>query len=96
MIPMIRECSRSDIHWDVEDLECSADAGWLAFTVNEDGLRKLYIMNCETRNILASPDIPVGTVGDLKMHPEKNLLAFSHTSPFALTSSCCGRLNQLV
>lgn len=76
----------SDINWDVENLEISADAQWLVLTVNEDGLRRLFIMNCETRHISAAPDIPVGSVGYMKMHHQKNILAFNHTSPFDLTN----------
>ncbi|MFC1651329.1 S9 family peptidase [Candidatus Latescibacterota bacterium] len=76
----------SGINWDVINLEISADTKWLAFTVNEDGLNRLYTMNCQTRQILAVPNIPVGSVGHMRMHPKKNLLALNHTSPFSLTN----------
>jgi len=85
----------ADINWDVEDLEISQDARWLALRVNEDGLVKLYIINCGTNDIQLVPSVPSGTVGYMKFHPLKNILAFNHTSTFSLTNVFVLNLNTL-
>jgi len=49
-----------DINWDVESLTISDDGKNLAFTVNEDGMSKLYILETKEMKYMKAPGIPVG------------------------------------
>ena len=60
------------IRWDVEQVELSKDGKRLAFTTNEAGLAKLYLMDAKTRQFKAVPGLPVGSLGRLKWHPDNS------------------------
>jgi len=68
----------SDIKWDVEQFKLTQDGKKLAFSVNEGGLSKLYIMDTQTRKFKAVSSLPIGGVASLKWHPDNSgLLAVS-------------------
>ena len=56
----------SDIPWDVESTDLSKDGRKLAFTTNENGLSKLYILDTGTRSYEAVQGLPVGLIGGLE------------------------------
>ncbi len=62
----------STIPWDVEQIDLSRDGKRLAFSTNEAGLTKLYLMNPQTRQYKPVPDLPVGNVGGLAWHPDNS------------------------
>ena len=71
----------NDINWDVESITLSEDGQLLAFTANEDGLSKLYLLETKTMNYNAVPGIPVGQVYGLSFHPMGDKLAMVINTP---------------
>lgn len=71
----------SDINWDVESFTLSEEGDKLAFTVNEDGMAKLYLLDTKTMKYNAVPNIPVGQVYGLKFHPYEKKLAMVLNTP---------------
>ncbi len=53
------------IPWDVAGVELTHDRSQLAFTTNEDGLSKLYLMDGRTFAYAEVPGMPVGLIGGL-------------------------------
>jgi dipeptidyl aminopeptidase/acylaminoacyl peptidase len=70
-----------DINWDVESMTISEDGESLAFTVNEDGLSKLYLLDTRTMKHEKAPGIPVGQVYGLSFHPDGKKLALVLNTP---------------
>ncbi len=71
----------SDINWDVESFTLSKQGDKLAFTVNEDGMAKLYMLDTKTMKYSAVPNIPVGQVYGLSFHPDGKKLAMVLNTP---------------
>lgn len=71
----------SDINWDVESITLSEQGDKLAFTVNEDGMAKLYMLDTKTMKYSAVPGIPVGQVYGLSFHPDGKKLAMVLNTP---------------
>ncbi|NWF51276.1 MAG: S9 family peptidase [Ignavibacteriaceae bacterium] len=71
----------SDINWDVESFTLSEDGDKLAFTVNEDGMAKLYMLDTKTMKYNAVPNIPIGQVYELEFHPSGKKLAMVLNTP---------------
>jgi dipeptidyl aminopeptidase/acylaminoacyl peptidase len=55
-----------EIPWDVVSTDLSKDGTKLAFTTNENGLSKLYILDTGTRSYDAVEGLPVGQIGSMK------------------------------
>ena len=55
-----------DIPWDVASTDLSKDGTKLAFTTNENGLSKLYILDTGTRTYAAVDGLPIGQIGGMK------------------------------
>jgi dipeptidyl aminopeptidase/acylaminoacyl peptidase len=70
-----------DINWDVESMTISDEGESLAFTVNEDGLSKLYLLETKTMKYEKVPEIPVGQVYGLSFHPDGKKLALVLNAP---------------
>ena len=64
-----------NINWDVGELSISHNGRKLAFTVNEDGIEALYIMDVEEEEYEKVPGIPPGRIGGLDFHPEDSSIA---------------------
>jgi dipeptidyl aminopeptidase/acylaminoacyl peptidase len=71
----------ADINWDVEAITLSEQGDNLAFTVNEDGMGKLYLLDTKTMKHNSVPGIPVGQVYGLSFHPDGEKLAFVLNTP---------------
>ncbi len=71
----------SDINWDVESFTLTEQGDKLAFTVNEDGMSKLYMLDTKTMKYSAVPNIPVGQVYGLSFHPDGKKLAMVLNTP---------------
>ena len=71
----------SDIDWDVESFTLTEQGDKLAFTVNEDGMSKLYMLDTKTMKYSAVPNIPVGQVYGLEFHPDGKKLAMVLNTP---------------
>jgi dipeptidyl aminopeptidase/acylaminoacyl peptidase len=73
----------TEIKWDVDGFQLSPDGRTLAFTSNEDGVSRLYILDTATRQERAVTSIPAGVISDLKWHGNAVDLAFNFKSPRA-------------
>lgn len=71
------EIVTGDISWDVSDGVVSHDRRRLAFTVNEDGLSRLYLMDTATRGYRMVAGIPVGQAFNLDFSPDDTRLAMT-------------------
>ena len=70
-----------DIPWDVNRLEISDRGDRLAFTTNEDGISRLYILDTKDRTYRQVPGIPIGRVYGLRFHPDGRRLALVLNTP---------------
>jgi len=77
---MADEVLTGDIPWDVEGLELSRDGRTLAFTVNEDGVSALYLLDTRTRERRKAANLPAGQVFGLRFHPRSPQLAMTINS----------------
>jgi len=65
-----------DIPWDVQGALMSDDGRVLAFTVNEDGFTRAYLIDTESGERLPTPDLPPGILGGGAFRPHSHELAF--------------------
>ena len=70
----------TDIHWDVENFDLSEDGKTIAFSTNENGLSKLYLLDTATGKFRAVPDVPAGVIDNLAFHTNSEDVGFSLTS----------------
>jgi dipeptidyl aminopeptidase/acylaminoacyl peptidase len=75
------------IPWDVEGFELSADGGYLAFAVNEEGFSRLTVWRLPQRAPVALPQVPEGIVDGLFFDPEGSRLALTLSRPDAPTDA---------
>jgi dipeptidyl aminopeptidase/acylaminoacyl peptidase len=70
-----------DINWDIGAVTLSEQGDKIAFTVNEGGLDKLYLLDIKTMKHSQVPGIPVGQVYGLSFHPDGKKLAMVLNTP---------------
>lgn len=70
-----------DINWDIGALTLSEQGDMLAFTVNEGGLDKLYLLDTKTMKHNQVPGLPVGQIYGLSFHPDGKKLALVLNTP---------------
>lgn len=70
-----------DINWDIGGITLSKQGDKLAFSVNEDGLGKLYILDTKTMKYEKVPGIPVGQVFGFSFHPDGKKLSLVLNTP---------------
>jgi len=71
----------SDPKWDVEALAVSPDGIRVAYTVNQDGYKRLFIHNQETGETNPVRDLPEGVVDEPVFSPDGESLVVSVQSP---------------
>jgi dipeptidyl aminopeptidase/acylaminoacyl peptidase len=69
-----------DLKWDVDDIEVDNQSGRVAFTINEEGASKLYLLEGENRGEIP---LPLGIVNGLEFSPDGNQLGFTLARPNA-------------
>lgn len=69
-----------DIPWDIEFFEMSPDRQSIVFDVNESGVSKLYLLNCETGVYQPIASLPKGACGGCKWHPDGSMFAVTFAS----------------
>lgn len=69
------------IDWDVESFALSDDRTRGAFTVNEDGMAALYLMDVERHRMERVDELPVGLVGGLEFSPDGRRLGMTLNTP---------------
>ncbi|KAA9131937.1 S9 family peptidase [Marinihelvus fidelis] len=75
------EVVTGDINWHVEGGAISDDRRKIAFTVNEDGFSRLYLMDGDSREFRAVDAIPTGVIGNLAFSPDGRSLAMTLNTP---------------
>jgi len=75
----------ASILWDVGGVELTHDRSRIAFTTNEDGLSKLYLMDARTHEYSEVPNMPVGLIGGLTWTKDGRSLGLTLTT-YASTS----------
>ena len=70
-----------DINWNLGQFALSEDKKRAAFSVNEDGISKLYLLDTKTFKYRAVEDLPVGLVGGLTFSPDNKHLAMTLNTP---------------
>ncbi len=68
------------IKWDVESITISEKGDKLAFTANEDGISKLYLMDTKTFQYSPVKNIPLGSVYSLEFNKDGDKLGFTVNS----------------
>ncbi len=75
------EIVTGDIHWDVDSTEISQDGRRIAFTTNEGGMSRLYLMDARTREYKAVQNIPTAIASGLTFSPDGSKLAMTLNMP---------------
>lgn len=70
----------SSINWDIAGYDLTKDGKQLAFTTNEAGVSKLYIMQTATGKYTQVSAIPTGIIGGVNWHHDGVTLGFSYIS----------------
>lgn len=82
-----------DLQWDVVDIVSDHDSAQIAFTVNEDGASRLYLLANE-----AAPrkeiKLPLSIVSGVKFSPDGKHLGFTLARPDAPPEACSIRLEN--
>jgi dipeptidyl aminopeptidase/acylaminoacyl peptidase len=73
------------IPWDVASVDLTLDRSRIAFTTNEDGLSKLYLMDARTLAYEEVPGLPVGLIGGVAWTNDGRSLGLT-LSTYASTS----------
>ncbi len=71
----------TEINWDVAGYSLSHKGDKLFFTVNDDGIYKLYLMDTKTKKYSLVPGMPVGTIGSLAFTEDDNQVALTINTP---------------
>ncbi len=73
----------ADILWNVSEIALSANGDKLAFTINEDGIEKLYLLDTDSRKYEQVPSLPIGQISSLKFHRDGLRLALVLNTPIS-------------
>lgn len=67
----------TSIPWDVMEFALADDGRRGAFTTNENGISRLYLLNTRTGRYSMIGNLPVGLIFGLKFHPDSRQLAMT-------------------
>jgi dipeptidyl aminopeptidase/acylaminoacyl peptidase len=67
----------ADIPWDISEIELNNKGDKLAFVVNEDGIRALYLLDTKSNDYKKVGGIPVGQIYGLNFHPDGGRLGLT-------------------
>jgi len=71
----------ADIPWNVSGAAISHDRRRMAFSVNENGMAKIYLLDTRTRRYQQVDNIPVGLAGSLTFSPDDRRLGMTLNTP---------------
>lgn len=74
----------SHIDWDIGGLALSDNGSYLAYTVNEDGIGKLHMIDLENNEEIDLPELPIGQIYGISFSPDSkrfSLVLNTPTSP---------------
>jgi dipeptidyl aminopeptidase/acylaminoacyl peptidase len=66
-----------DINWNVSNFTLSKSGKRAAFTVNQDGISQLYLLDTKNFKYQAVQDVPIGLISGLTFSPDDKHLAMS-------------------
>ena len=66
-----------DINWDVTNAVISRDRRRIAFTVNENGMSRVYMMDARTRQYRLVENVPIGVAFGVDFSPDSSKLAMT-------------------
>lgn len=69
-----------DLQWDVGSIALSNDGTLLAYSVNEDGLDRVYVLDVVARKQMKAPMLPPAVLSGLAFSPDSQRLALSFTA----------------
>lgn len=72
-----------DAKWEIESYNINKQENSAAFTVNEGGIKKIYVQDLKTLKYTAVEGLPVGIVSAPRWHANGKLFAFNFTTSFA-------------
>ncbi len=75
-----RKILTQNIPWNVEQFELSKDGKQLAFTTNEAGISRLYLMEVSSQQYRLLDQVPAGVIGEIHWHSNQRDLGFSLSS----------------
>jgi dipeptidyl aminopeptidase/acylaminoacyl peptidase len=67
----------TSIPWDVIEFALSEDGRRGAFTTNEEGISRLYLLNTRNRRYALVNNLPMGVISGLEFHPDNRRLAMT-------------------
>jgi dipeptidyl aminopeptidase/acylaminoacyl peptidase len=70
----------TSIAWDVDQMAASEDGNAIAFTANENGYSKLYLLDTASGTFRSLPNIPAGVIDNLHFHQNGRDLGFAVSS----------------
>ena len=70
-----------DLDWDVSGAEISNDRRRIAFSTNEGGMSRVYLLDTRTREYRAIDEIPTGLAFGLTFSPDDSRLAMTLNTP---------------
>lgn len=85
-----------DINWNVNNFALSEDGKRAAFTVNEDGVSKLYLLNPKSFSYKAVSDLPLGAIAGITFSPDGKRLAMTLNTAQTPSDSFVLSLNRSV
>ncbi|MEO6903510.1 MAG: prolyl oligopeptidase family serine peptidase [Bacteroidia bacterium] len=68
------------IPWNVENADLSPDGSQLAFTANENGLSKLYVLATATNQFTVVPDLPIGIITDVQFSGDSKSIGITYSA----------------
>lgn len=74
------------IPWDVEYCMISPEGKYVAFTINEDAVSTLYLLDTETEKTWKVNGLPDGLVDTIAFHSQRNEIGFTHVSSKGIMS----------
>lgn len=74
-------CLTPQVDHDVDDYALTADGRVAAYTLNDEGISRLHLMDAATLHALAAPKLPVGVVSHLAFQPQTGELGFGFSTP---------------
>jgi len=70
----------SSITWDIANYTLTDDLSKLAFTTNEGGMNRMYIMNTATKQYNEVKNIPIGLIGRIEFTKNGSALFFTQST----------------
>jgi len=68
------------IPWDIAEFEMNKQRDQAAFTVNENGFSRLYLMDLFSKSYKKVPNLPIGQVYSIAFHPTQPMLGMAINS----------------